>query len=98
MVGSAIWIIFKSLSRFFFWLQEVSEDRMAWRLKMMVLVITERCGAAKARILKRLLEDGIRLGASKIVRECRVLSVRDKVDCADCVPGIRTQIPVLKIT
>lgn len=57
---------------------------------MMVLVITERCGAAEARVLERLLEDGIRLGASKIVRECRVLSVGDKVDCADCVPGIRT--------
>jgi len=45
---------------------------MAWRLKMMVLVITERCGAAEARVLERLLEDGIRLGASMIVRECRV--------------------------
>jgi len=65
---------------------------------MMVLVITERCGAAEARVLERLLEDGIRLGASMIVRECRVLSVGDKVDCADCVPGIRTKIPVLKIT
>jgi hypothetical protein len=25
---------------------------MAWRLKMMVLVITERCGAAEARVLE----------------------------------------------
>jgi len=67
---------------------------MTRRLQMTVLVITEGRGADKAGVL----QEDIRLCASKIVRECWIESVRDKVDCADCVPGIRTQIPVLKIT
>ena len=67
---------------------------MARRQQMAVIVITEGRGADKARVL----QEDLRIFASKIVRECRVESVRDIVDCADCVPGIRTQIPVLKIT
>ena len=48
-IGSAIRVIFISLSRNFFWLQKVSEDRILRRLEMMMVpVITEGSGAAES--------------------------------------------------
>lgn len=62
-IGSAIWIIFISLSRYCFWLHKVSEDRMLGRLKkmMLVIVITERSGASQTRRLPGLLKGDLSL-------------------------------------
>lgn len=61
-IGSAIWIIFISLSRYCFWLHKVSEDRILRRLKMkMIIVITERSGASESWRLPGLLQGEVSL-------------------------------------